>query len=182
MIFKMRATLAVAALVLLAGCQSLPGDAPPYGCGDIPRFADNVCLLDAWVTFGLDAQRGDSSWRRGQLEALEGEQPERKAARAVVLSWAGPGEWKRASDLYKATISEAPVRLQPLLQQWLNALEERRGLVARARPQAAAAPAVEDDAVQALKLENQALKQRLEGVSRKLEALTDIEQTINSRE
>ncbi|WP_157956886.1 hypothetical protein [Salinicola aestuarinus] len=169
-----------AILAVVTGCQSLPEQAVPRGCGEIPRFADNVCLLDTWVAFGLESQRGDAMWRQTHLRALKGMQPERKAARAVVLGEGSPAEWAQASELYKASIDEAPPRLQPLLRQWLNALEARR----RLESQSAAAPtaAASGGQMQALKRENQRLKQQLETVSAKLEALTDIERTINARE
>ncbi|KFF49861.1 hypothetical protein GY26_05550 [Gammaproteobacteria bacterium MFB021] len=175
---RMKGVLAVAALALLSGCQSLPEtDAPPPGCGELPTFADNVCLLDSWVAFGLDAQRGDTEWRQMMLERLDGSRADQKAARAVVLAWDAPQDWRRASDLYKASISSAPTRLQPLLQQWLNDLEKRRQLYAQR-----AGSSGGGSANQALQRENEALKQQLKEMSDKLDALTDIERTINSRD
>ncbi|WP_110675071.1 hypothetical protein [Salinicola sp. RZ23] len=177
MITRMKGVLALTALVLLSGCQSLTGTAAsPQGCGEVPTFADNVCLLDSWVAFGLDAQRADKEWREMMLDRLAGSRPNQKAARAVVLGWDAPQDWRRASELYKASINSAPTRLQPLLQQWLNGLEKRRQLYAQRASSAG------EGGDQALKRENQALKQQLKEMSDKLDALTDIERTINSRD
>lgn len=182
MVTKMRGALTLVAVMLLAGCQSLSGEtATSYGCDEVPTFADNVCLLDSWVAFGLKAQRGDDAWRRQALSELDGNRAEQKAARAVVLSWDGPSEWQRASNLYKATISMAPTRLQPLMQQWLNELEERRQLYAQQEAGDTRQGENTHD-TQALKRENQQLKQQLKEMSDKLDALTDIERTINSRD
>ena len=60
----------------------------------------------------------------------------------------------------------APSRLQPLLRQWLNGLEERRGLIAERDKN--------DGARRKLSAENAQL-------TKKLEALTAIEESINSR-
>ncbi|WP_110666776.1 hypothetical protein [Salinicola halophilus] len=177
-----RAALTLAIVAAITGCQSLPDLNPPRGCGEIPRFADNVCLLDSWVAFGLESQRGDTMWRRTHLRALEGDQPERKAARAVVLAEGGPAQWAQASELYKASIESAPPRLQPLLRQWLNALEARRRLQRQTPSAPPATATANDDRAQALARENQQLKDELQAVSDKLEALTDIERTINARE
>ncbi|WP_251977138.1 hypothetical protein [Salinicola avicenniae] len=182
MVNPIKGALWLSAALTLAGCQSLAGSpSAPHGCGDIPSFADNVCLLDSWVAFGLEAQRGDDAWRRDTLAEASGPRPSQKAARAVVLSWDGPSEWRQASDLYKATLSSAPPRLQPLLQQWLNDLEERRQLHAQ-QDAGARRQGGSRDETQALKRENEALKQQLEEMSNKLDALTDIERTINSRD
>jgi len=182
MVTKVKGALAFAVVMTLAGCQSLSGGAStPHGCGDVPTFADNVCLLDSWVAFGLEAQRGDAAWRQQVLSEIGASRAEQKAARAVVLSWDGPSEWRQASNLYKATISTAPARLQPLLQQWLNGLEERRELYAQQGAGGSRQGGNNDD-TQALKRENRKLKQQLEEMSDKLDALTDIERTINSRD
>ena len=48
------------------------------------------------------------------------------SVRAVVLSWDGPGEWREASDLYKASIDAAPSRLQPLpSRRWTPRIPRR---------------------------------------------------------
>lgn len=181
MVGKMKGMLALAGITALAGCQSLSSEPTAYGCGETPTFADNVCLLDSWVDFGLEAQRGDDAWRLDKIGELHGSRPEQKAARAVVLSWDGPAEWQQASNLYKATISSAPPRLQPLLQQWLNDLEERRQLYAQQGAGDIRQGESSDD-TQTLKRENEKLKKRLQEMSDKLDALTDIERTINSRD
>ncbi|GAB2779681.1 hypothetical protein GCM10027040_02120 [Halomonas shantousis] len=165
----------VLASSLLAGCQGLnpqpeePVDTVPSSClGDIPTLADNICLVDAWVGFGLQAQRGDDEWRERMLSRLDGAYPGQRLARAVVLSWGNTAERRdRASELFKADISAAPSRLQPLLQQWLNGLEARRQLNEKlAQSQAQ---------YHALQRENAELAQ-------KIDALTAIEQSINSRQ
>lgn len=182
MVNRVRGVLALAGFAMLAGCQSISSEpAQPLGCGEVPTFVDNVCLLDSWVGFGLEAQRGDDAWRQQAVDRLYGDRPDQKAARAVVLSWDGPGEWREASNLYKASIGEAPPRLQPLLQQWLNELEERRDLYSqRATGRSQPSPGARN--AQALKQENEQLKQQLKEMSDKMDALTDIERTINSRD
>ncbi len=65
------------------------------------------------------------------LTRLEGESASRRLARAVALSWGSQGQWERASELYKADLSAAPVTLQPLLRYWLNELEGRRARAGR---------------------------------------------------
>lgn len=155
---------------------TLPGSEPQavspsvrescYGAGDLPDFAGEDCLLDEWVAFALQAQRGNASWRESTLLQLEGNRHDRRLARAIVLSWGDESDWKLASDLYKADLPTAPSRLQPLLRQWLNGLEERRGLVAERDKN--------DGVRRKLSAENAQL-------TRKLEALTAIEESINSR-
>ncbi len=178
MVSQMRTTLALFGVIALAGCQSFNSEPVPYGCGEIPTYADNVCLVDTWVEFGLQAQRGDDEWRDETLARVGQRRMDQKAVRAVVLSWDGPGEWREASDLYKASIDAAPSRLQPLLRQWLNGLEARRQLYA----QRGASQGGRRDDTQALKDENERLKQQLQEMSDKLDALTDIERTINARD
>jgi len=180
MVRQMKTTLALAGVMTLAGCQSFSGKSIPAGCGDIPTYADNVCLVDSWVAFGLQAQRGDDDWRDETLDKVGQNRMDQKAARALVLSWDGPGEWREASNLYKASIDSAPTRLQPLLQQWLNELEERRKLYAQ-RSTSTSQQGSDND-TQALKRENEKLKQQLKEMSDKLDALTDIERTINARD
>lgn len=165
--------LALSAGSLLSGCQwltqqppTLP-EAPITTCaGDIPQLADNACMMDDWVAFGLAAQRGDGEWRQTMLTRLEGDMAHLKLARATVLAWGEREDWERASELYKAEISAAPSRLQPLLQQWLNGLERRRAL---------AAELVKSES------RRQALKRERDELAEKLDALTAIEQSINSR-
>ncbi|MBZ5877146.1 hypothetical protein [Chromohalobacter israelensis] len=165
--------VALCASSLLTGCQWLaqqpppPPEPPVTSCdGDIPQLADNVCLVDDWVAFGLAAQRGDSEWRQTMLTRLNGDMPHLKLARATVLAWGERDEWERASELYKAEISAAPSRLQPLLQQWLNELERRRDLVAELAKSES---------------RRQALARERDELAEKLDALTAIEQSINSR-
>lgn len=181
MVSQIRTTLALVGVMALAGCQSLSREPVPYGCGDIPTYADNVCLVDAWVSFGLESQRGDDDWRDAILNQVGQSRMDQKAVRAVVLSWDGPGEWQQASNLYKASIGSAPPRLQPLLQQWLNELEERRDLYAQRGTSVARQSSGQND-MQALKRENATLKRQLKEMSDKLDALTDIERTINARD
>ncbi|WP_110643352.1 hypothetical protein [Salinicola sp. CPA57] len=181
MVSQIRTTLALVGVMALAGCQSLSRESVPYGCGDIPTYADNVCLVDTWIAFGLQAQRGDAEWREEMLADVGQRRMDQKAVRAVVLSWDGPGEWQKASNLYKASIDSAPARLQPLLRQWLNELEARRQLYAQ-RGNSVRGQGSRHDGTQALKRENEKLKQQLKEMSDKLEALTDIERTINARD
>ena len=42
-----------------------------YGAGDLPDFTGEDCLLDEWVAFALQAQRGNSGWRESTLLQLE---------------------------------------------------------------------------------------------------------------
>jgi len=157
---------------LLTGCQWMtqetsPPVAPVTSCkGDIPKLADNICLVDDWIAFGLESQRGDSEWRSTMLTRLDGDMAHLKLARATVLAWGDRDGWEQASELYKAEISSAPSRLQPLLQQWLNGLERRRDLAAKLAKSES---------------RRQALGQERDELAEKLDALTAIEQSINSR-
>ncbi|MEC9482141.1 MAG: hypothetical protein UMU75_02295 [Halomonas sp.] len=170
-----RAFLAAGVLAtsLLAGCEGLsrqgyhPVESETTYClSTIPSLEESECLVDAWVEFGLAAQRGDAAWRERILAQADGEETNERLARAVVYSWADQAQWAKASELYKADLAFAPSRLQPLLRQWLNGLEARREL-----------------AQQAAKSETsrrQAIRERDE-LAQKLEALTEIEQSINLR-
>ncbi|MDO6787197.1 hypothetical protein Q4589_06310 [Cobetia marina] len=137
-----------------------------HGAGDLPDFKEGNCLLDEWVAFALQAQRGNGQWRDSTLMQLEGNRHDRRLARAIVLSWGDESDWELASDLYKADLPTAPSRLQPLLRQWLNGLEERRGLIA------------DRDKSEGVRRKLSAENAQL---SKKLEALTAIEEAINSR-
>lgn len=159
---------------LLVGCQ-LPAEqnpAPPVVAAapqcleSVPRLEDNECLLDAWVDFGLAAQRGDDAWRADILERAAGEAKHARLARAVVYAWGDPGDWERASELFKADLSAAPSQLQPLLRQWLNGLEARRKLAR--------------ELAESESSRRQLVTERDE-LAEKLDALTAIEQSINSR-
>ncbi|MHB0776649.1 hypothetical protein [Halomonas sp. WWR20] len=160
---------------LLAGCQGLNEqpeeavDTVPSSClGDVPTLADNYCLIDAWVGYGLEAQRGDDAWRERMLERLDDGYPHQRLARAVVLSWGNSAAQRdEASELFKADISAAPSRLQPLLQQWLNGLEARRQL---------------NEKLVHSQAQNRTLQQQNAELAQKIEALTAIEQSINSRQ
>ncbi|TDX29855.1 hypothetical protein DFO67_10693 [Modicisalibacter xianhensis] len=161
------------AVSLLAGCQALdPSASEPFESSsseclsDIPTLQDNECLLEAWVDFGLAAQRGDADWRQRTLERAEGELANERLARAVVYAWGDRDRWKEASDLFKADLALAPSRLQPLLRQWLNGLEARRELADQVNHSEAA--------------RRQATRERDE-LAQKLDALTEIEQSINLR-
>ncbi len=162
----------------LAGCQWLPetlsgqSRAPVVeetaGCyAELPDFGEPGCLLQEWVAFGLASQRGDRAWREATLMRLEGDEAERRLARAVLLAWGDERQWDRASELYKADLSAAPPRLQPLLRYWLNELEGRRALSRRLGESRQAQAALEEDKA---------------ALSEKLDALTDIERNINSRQ
>lgn len=163
----------------LAGCELLPevpfGVQTPTphpvsisGCyAEVPGFADQDCLLHDWVAFGLAAQRGDTNWRETILTRLEGNDPQRRLARAVALTWGSQPQWDQASELFKADLHAAPIELQPLLRYWLNEVERRRALAGSVYSTEA-----ERDA---LAVENAVLVE-------KLEALTAIEQNINLRQ
>ena len=161
------------AVSLLVGCQGLnqsvsdPFDTASSDClSEIPSMQDNECLLEAWVDFGLAAQRGDDAWRERTLERAEGELASERLVRAVVYAWGDRDRWDDASELFKADLALAPSRLQPLLRQWLNGLEARRALADKADQSAAA--------------QRQAARERDE-LAQKLDALTEIEQSINLR-
>lgn len=164
------------AVSLIAGCQLLPDQntAPPIvndsdQCLEtVPSLADSDCLLEAWVDFGLAAQRGDDAWREDILERASGEDKRARLARAVVYTWSDDrSDWEQASELFKADLAAAPSQLQPLLRQWLNGLEVRRDLAgALARSESSRRQLVEER----------------DELAEKLDALTAIEQSINSRD
>lgn len=166
------ASLLAIALVS-SGCQWVPqrmerNVAEQDQClTEIPTLEETDCMLAAWVDFGLAAQRGDSEWRRHILEEADGLAPRQRLARAVVLSWAGRDHWKDASELFKADLALAPSSLQPLLRQWLNGLEARRALV--------------DELADSEKARKQVSRER-DSLVKKLDALTEIEESINSRQ
>ncbi|MDY7117662.1 hypothetical protein RAN53_15040 [Halomonas sp. SSL-5] len=185
----LRPLLAGMLAVWLAGCELLPqapfelpssrtpsgAAASASGChAERPSFADDDCLLPEWVAFGLASQRGDRAWREAMLTRLEGTSAERRLARAVALSWGSQGQWDRASELYKADLSAAPVSLQPLLRYWLNELERRRGMAGRLS--AAQSAQAQSEARSA------ALDEEKAELEKKLEALTAIERSINLRQ
>ncbi|MDT8894719.1 hypothetical protein RSO41_08605 [Halomonas sp. I1] len=175
-----RALMVCLAAAWLTGCQWLPAQSrddvaettvakveTPNCYAEVPGFADETCLLRDWVAFGLASQRGDGEWRERMRERLVGTQTETRLARAVVMSWGPPSQWKQASELFKADLHAAPPRLQPLLRYWLNEIERRRDQQHRL--------ASSEQARDALVEEKEALAQ-------KLDALTDIERNINSRQ
>lgn len=164
----------LAVSLLTTGCQQLlpqrdePLETTSNQClADIPSLETNECLLESWVAFGLAAQRGDAVWRENTLVELDGDTARQRLARAVVLSWAERERWKDASELYKADLAAAPSQLQPLLRQWLNGLEGRRALL--------------DEIAAGKSARNKAVQER-DALAEKLDALTAIEQSINSRQ
>ncbi|MBZ9559468.1 MULTISPECIES: hypothetical protein [Modicisalibacter] len=166
------ASLLAIALVA-SGCQWVPRHAEQdiaeqdQCLTEIPTLEENACMLAAWVDFGLAAQRGDSEWRQRILEEADGLAPRQRLARAVVLSWAGRDHWKDASELYKADLALAPSSLQPLLRQWLNGLEARRALAG--------------ELADSERSRRQVSRER-DSLAKKLDALTAIEESINSRQ
>ncbi|MDR5860717.1 hypothetical protein FZZ93_07370 [Halomonas eurihalina] len=177
-----RALTVCLAAAWLAGCQWLPEqssrddvpgpptvaqDETPSCYAEVPSFVDDACLLRDWVAFGLASQRGDGEWRERMSERLVGSRTETRLARAVVLSWGPPSQWKQASELFKADLHAAPPRLQPLLRYWLNEIERRRDQQHRLT-----------DSEQS----RTALAEEKEALTQKLDALTDIERNINSRQ
>ncbi|GED22402.1 hypothetical protein HHA01_13790 [Halomonas halmophila] len=164
----------------LTGCQWLPmapeqgqeGNAPTQPEAmecytQAPGFRDSACLLQEWVAFGLASQRADSEWRSDMLERFKGTRAEARLARAMVMAWGPVAQWKQASELLKADLHAAPSKLQPLLRYWLNELERRRDLQYRH--------------YQVLE-EQKNLEADKQALEEKLDALTDIERNINSRE
>lgn len=161
------------AVSLLVGCEMLPARnganaAPtPSAClGEVPSLEESDCLLESWVDFGLAAQRADDEWRERILQYIQGDTHEARLARAVVYSWDEQDQWERASDLFKADLAAAPSRLQPLLRQWLNALEARRSLAQELSSSETS--------------RRQLIRERDE-LAEKLDALTEIEESINLR-
>lgn len=159
---------------LLAGCHMLPeiagADSVPAEStqclSDVPSLSASDCMLSAWVDFGLAAQRADTEWRERILEQVEGDTHSERLARAVVYSWSSQSKWDDASELLKADLSAAPSELQPLLRQWLNGLEARRKLLGEVYKSEAS--------------RRQVVQER-DDLAKKLDALTAIEESINSR-
>ncbi|MBB3330709.1 hypothetical protein BDK63_001577 [Halomonas campaniensis] len=186
----LRPLLVCLAATWLAGCELLPeapfgqparsssttsAAAAATGChAGMPGFANEECLLNDWVAFGLASQRGNRAWRDAMLSRLEGPGAERRLARAVALAWGSEGEWDRASELYKADLHAAPVELQPLLRYWLNELEGRRAMAGRL--------ATSNQALADLEEQTAAMEEENAALAEKLEALTAIEQSINLRQ
>ncbi|WP_106477559.1 hypothetical protein [Phytohalomonas tamaricis] len=167
--------MGLSVVLLISGCQSL--DTAPvveesasncYFSG-APALVEGACLLPTWVTFGLQAQSGDEQWREEKLTEYSGNDTRSQLVRAVVLSWDTPSHWKEASAIYHAEMNDAPLMLQPLLRQWLNELEARRDLA---------------DTHQRGDRQRQQIKELQEKnaqLSKKLEALTAIEESMNAR-
>ncbi|WP_245904506.1 hypothetical protein [Billgrantia lactosivorans] len=167
--------------LLMAGCQYLPeqggtgteAEAPSAAAcrAAEPTFENEACLLPSWVAYGLASQRGDGEWRREALNELdaayERSEAERELARAVALAWGNEREWRQAAELYQEHTHAAPADLQPLLRYWRNELEGRRSLASKTTEARAE--------VASLQTENAEL-------SKKLEALTAIEQNMNLRQ
>lgn len=173
-----RALLSLAAVTWLVGCEALAhfsqgeegaGTEPPHECKDtIPILVDSSCMVDAWVVFGLASQRGDREWREATLEQTQGSAPEQHLQRAVVLAWGNSAQqWGQAAELLRDDLHAAPSDLQPLLRYWLNELEGRRNLASR---------------LNRSERERSELAETNESLVEKLEALTDIEQSINLRQ
>ncbi|SHE60611.1 hypothetical protein SAMN02745148_00768 [Modicisalibacter ilicicola DSM 19980] len=161
------------ATTLLAGCNIVPemtgADSPPEAdqcLSDVPSLTASDCMLSAWVDFGLAAQRADREWREHILEQVEGDTKNERLARAVVYSWSSQNQWEEAAELFKADLAAAPSDLQPLLRQWLNGLEARRKLMR--------------DLYSSEASRRQVISERDE-LAEKLDALTAIEESINSR-
>ncbi|WP_192035361.1 hypothetical protein [Halomonas sp. YLGW01] len=179
-----RTLTGLVAASLLAGCQWLPAQSSsppptlselPADCqGEGPSLTVSACQTEAWLALGLASQRGDRAWRDRQLARLATTDTRDRLARAVVLSWGAESEWHQASELYKADLAKAPAELQPLLRYWLNELEGRRAQAGRLAEQSRARQALAD--------ENAAQAEKLEELTDKLEALSDIEQSINLRQ
>nr|WP_299244711.1 hypothetical protein [uncultured Halomonas sp.] len=159
---------------LLAGCQMLPemagADSKPAEStqclSDVPSLTASDCMLGAWIDFGLAAQRADDDWRKHILEQVEGDTQNDRLARAVVYSWSSQSKWDDAAELFKADLSAAPSELQPLLRQWLNGLEARRKLIGELYRSEAS---------------HREVVQERDDLAKKLDALTAIEESINSR-
>nr|WP_163500919.1 hypothetical protein [Halomonas socia] len=172
-----RTLLSLATVMLLAGCEAFPGMPQseaeqdvelPSQCNEpIPTLVESACLVDAWVAYGLASQRADREWRDAQLEQLQGSAPEQHLQRAVVLAWGSERQWSEAAELLRDDLHAAPSDLQPLLRYWLNEVEGRRALANR---------------LGRSESERRGLVEENESLAEKLEALTDIEQSINLRQ
>lgn len=178
---NLRPLLACLAIVSMTGCQWVPmtqatdeGVHAPACFGDVPDFSLDDCLLDDWIAFGLASQQGDSAWRGEMGEKVDAQQADQRLAQAILLSWGNESEQSQASSLLRADLATAPPRLQPLLSYWLNELEQRREITARLAAARSARNAVDE--------ENRVLNSKIEAQDKKLEALTDIERNINSRQ
>ncbi|MDR5906435.1 hypothetical protein [Franzmannia qiaohouensis] len=172
-----RTLLSLATAMLLVGCEAFPAMQQsevepepelPTQCDEpIPTLVESACLVEAWVAYGLASQRADREWRDEQLEQLEGSTPEQHLQRAVVLAWGSERQWDQAAALLEEDLHAAPSDLQPLLRYWLNEVEGRRALSNR---------------LQRSENERRSLAEANESLTEKLEALTDIEQSINLRQ
>nr|WP_298379896.1 hypothetical protein [uncultured Halomonas sp.] len=171
---KLSLLASMLAASLLAGCHMLPemagADSDPAESAqclsDVPSLTASDCMLGAWVDFGLAAQRADKEWRENILEQVEGDTHNDRLARAVVYSWSSQGRWDDAAKLFEADLSAAPSELQPLLRQWLNGLEARRKLLGDLYRSEAS---------------RRQVSQERDDLAKKLDALTAIEESINSR-
>ncbi|PAU76044.1 hypothetical protein [Halomonas salipaludis] len=172
-----RTLLSLAAVMLLVGCEAFPAMQQsevepepelPTQCNEpTPTLVESPCLVDAWVAYGLASQRGDREWRDAQIEQLQGSTPEQHLQRAVVLAWGSERQWSEAAELLRDDLHAAPSDLQPLLRYWLNEVEGRRALANR---------------LERSESERRGLAEENESLAEKLEALTDIEQSINLRQ
>lgn len=167
--------LSVSIGLSLSGCQSLSSQpavadsATNCYFSGAPALVEGACLLPTWITFGLQSQEGDAQWRSETLAEFTGSDTRSRLVRAVVLSWDSPSNWREASSLYEAGIPEAPAMLQPLLTQWANELEARRELASTHQRG--------DRQRQQIK----ELQEKNAQLTKKLEALTAIEESMNAR-
>ncbi|MCM2130030.1 hypothetical protein [Larsenimonas rhizosphaerae] len=165
----------LAVSLMLSGCQMITGhnqNLTGTGASNCffsgpPVLIEGECLLPNWIAFGIRAQHGNDEWRRDILKQTGDDTPQDRLARAVVLSWGTRAEWKQATALYRTELDKAPVPLQPLLHYWLDELEYRKTLVSSATP-------TRDPRIQQLADKNAEL-------TRKLDALTAIEESMNAR-
>ena len=164
----------LAVSLMLSGCQMINGQNQNNVVGTgasncffsgPPVLIEGECLLPNWIGFGSRAQHGNDEWRSDMLKQTGDDTPQDRLARAVVLSWGTRAEWKQATALYQAELDKAPVSLQPLLHYWLDELEYRKTLVSSTTT---------DPRIQQLADRNAEL-------TRKLDALTAIEESMNAR-
>ncbi|QJQ95149.1 MULTISPECIES: hypothetical protein [Halomonadaceae] len=173
--YRMLSPLLIA--VALVGCEMMPTahiEAPnanselPTECNEeIPTLVESTCLVDAWVAFGLASQRGNREWRDEMLERVDSPTAQARLNRAVLLAWGTERQWNQAAELLREDIHAAPSDLQPLLRYWLNEVEGRRGMSER---------------LERSESQRRAASEENAALSEKLEALTDIEQSINLRQ
>ncbi|MFD2191167.1 hypothetical protein [Pistricoccus aurantiacus] len=157
--------------------------------GAVPPLVNSEAALQAWVDYGLAAQRNDQEWREKKMSQIDIYDEQTQLAQAVLLSWGSERQWEKAAALYEAGLPMAPPKLEPLFRYWMNDLKRRRELLRRLyysesrRQPSSVAPRQQRDSSnveEATELEE--VKRKLKETTEKLDALTDIEKNINQRQ